>query len=126
VDDEDGSGAADELPSEVEGAGASEPLDELDPPEDSVCWVAPVEDSDGGGAGDSDVVGDAASEPLLAGASPEAAVEGSVEVPSWALATAAGSITNHTRAPRSQAQTHALERLFLEELAFDSITTASP
>ncbi len=124
-EDEDGSEAAGEVPSEVDAAGASEPLDGLDPVEDSVCWVAPDEDSGPAGAGDSGVLGEAASEPLLAGAS-EVAADGSTELASWALATPAGSSTSHMRAARTHAQSHALERLFLEELAFVPITTASP
>jgi hypothetical protein len=128
VEGEDGSKAAGEgeLPSEVDVAGASEPLDALDPVEDSVCGVAPDEGSGVAGVDDSDGLGEAASEPLLAGASPEAAAEGSLVVASWALATPAGSSTSHIRAARTHAQSHALERLFLEELAFVPITTASP
>ena len=53
------------------------------------------------------------------------AAEGSVELASWALATPAGSSTSHMRAARTHAQSHALERLFLEELAFILINTAS-
>jgi hypothetical protein len=136
VEGEDDSVAAGEVSFGVDEAGASEPLDALDPSGDSVGWVAPAEDSVGwvvpaedsfpAGADDSGVLGEAASEPLPAGASSEVAVEGSVEVASWALATPAGSITSHTRAARSPAQSHALERLCLEELAFIPITTASP
>ena len=125
MEDEDVSEPADEASPDADGAGASGALEPLDPLEDSVCWEPPAGDSGWGDAGDSGAPADAVSLPLLDGASSEAAADASVELASWALATPTGSSTSHTRAPRSHAQSHALERLFLEELAFILITTAS-
>ena len=114
VEDEEPSEPAEEASPGVDGADTSDPLDPL---EDSDCWAPPDEVSGSVAAGSvgagSDEPWDAASLPLLDGASSEAAAEGSPDEASCALATPAGSSISHATATSNPAQSQALERLFL-------------
>ena len=114
---------------EASGAGASWVLDPL---EDSGCEEPAEEDSASAGVDsgvpavpDSGAPGGVASSEVAGEGSEDAGVD-SAEPASWALATPTGSSASHAIAASSAAQSHALERPFLEEPAAFLIIPASP